>query len=104
MIPPFMKLNTTTVTTSQPPPHSISDARVRSVRGARLVNHSPATKAISAAGNSQEISVPIDSPPNIRVKPVEPPNIAPPIGPGPPSEFELPPGFPSPPNTRPRPL
>ncbi len=101
---PFMKLNTSAVTTSHPPQSSRA-ARVRSVRGARRVNQSPATRPSNAAGSSQEISVPIDSP-NILVIPVDPPNIGePPIGPNPCSDpAPEPPGLPSPPNTRPRPL
>ena len=53
---PFMKLNTTAVTTSQPP-HMISAARVGSVRGARRVmNDDPAAEQITAAGSSQAMS------------------------------------------------
>ncbi len=66
-----MKLKTRAWTTSQPP-QSSSDARVRSVRGARRVSQRPATSTISAAGSSHEIWPPKDSL-NIRVMPVEPP-------------------------------
>ena len=79
---PCMKLNTTPVTSSQPP-HRISPARARSVRGALRLNHSPATNAISAAGSSQETSVPKLSP-NSRPMPGSPPNDAFPPPPKPP--------------------
>ena len=46
---PSISENTSAVTTVQPP-QSSSAARTRSVRGARRVNHSPATSRISAAG------------------------------------------------------
>ena len=53
---PLAKLNTTAVTTSQPP-HMISAARVGSVRGARLVMHErPAPRQITAAGSSHAMS------------------------------------------------
>src|SRR5450759_2048184 len=51
------------------PPHRARAARVRPVRGLRRVSRNPATRATSAAGSSQEISLPI-SLPNSRVSPV----------------------------------
>ena len=60
---PFMKLNTTAVTASQPP-HRIRAARVGSVRGACRVITKPATTQITAAGSSHEISAPIPDPNN----------------------------------------
>ena len=58
---PFMKLNTTAVTASQPP-QRISAARVGSVRGARRVIANPATPHITAAGSSHATSAPIPDP------------------------------------------
>src|SRR5689334_6849780 len=93
-----MKEKTSAVTTIAPP-HRISAARIRSVRGKRRVNHSPATRPISAAGSNQEISPP-NAVPNIRPRPVVPPNPAlPPPKPPPP-----PPAPPAPPKIRDNPL
>ncbi len=91
-----MKLNTSAVTTIQPP-HRTSAARVTLVRGARRVNQSPATSPTSAAGSSQDTSEPKLAP-NIRPIPDAPPNpvLPPPARPPPP-----PPPWP---NNRPRPL
>ena len=50
---PLAKLNTTAVTTSQPP-HRISAARSGSVRGARRVSDADRrTRQTTAAGSSQ---------------------------------------------------
>src|SRR5690242_11948812 len=96
-----MNENTTPVTTSQPP-QRIAAARLRSLRGARHVAASTATSAISAAGRSQEISVPM-AVPNSRPMPVAPPNEA--FWPPPEEPPEEPPATPpEPPKIRPRPL
>ncbi len=67
---PWAKLNMSPVTTSQPP-HRSRAARVRSVRGARRVHHSPASPNNRAAGISQAIWPPI-SELNMRLQPVAP--------------------------------
>ncbi len=73
---PFMKLKTRPVTSSHPP-QSRKAARVRSVRCARLVIHSPTPSSSSAAGSSHATWPPI-SLSNILVQPVTPQPLPPP--------------------------
>lgn len=86
-----MKLNTSPVTSSQPP-HSSSPARVRSVRNRRRVATSPATSRISAAGSNQATWPPI-SELTIRPQPVAP---QPPVPPPPTLPVSSPVSRPSP--------
>ncbi len=80
---PAMKLKVRPVTSSHVP-QTTSPARVRSVRAARRVNHSPAPSRIRAAGTSHATWLPI-SEPNSRRMPVEP-QFPPPPAPPPPTE------------------
>ena len=93
---PWAKLNTAPVTRSHSP-HSISEARVRSVRTARRVNHRPAASSTRAAGISHEICPPM-SVRNSRSHPVGPQMLARPVPPNPPT---LPDSWPE---IRPKPL
>src|SRR3954453_18364041 len=86
---PAIRLNVSPVTSSQPP-QTTSPARSRSVRGARRVNHSPATSSTSAAG-SNHATWPPTSELNIPVRPVAPQ--PPPCPPGPPPPAAAPPGL-----------
>ena len=99
-----MNEKTSAVTISDPP-QSSSAARILSVRASLRVNQSPATSPISAAGISQEISVPNEEPnirsrcPAVPPKPPPPPPIPPPpAAPPPPHRCR------DPPKIRPRPL
>src|SRR5215472_6857806 len=97
---PCMKLNTTPVTSSQPP-QIAANARIRvtgepeppatpAVTGTRALRrdtHSSAPSEISAAGISQ-LTCPPNSDPNSRKIPVDPPKPAPPP-PKPATELEL---------------
>lgn len=65
-----MKLNTAAVISSELP-QARKAARAVSVRFARQVSQTPATRRTSAAGSSQEIWLPI-SELNIRPMPVSP--------------------------------
>src|SRR5580704_16306946 len=84
---PALRLNTSPVTTSQPP-HSMIAARVRSVRGARSRQASPATSTRSTAGSSHDACPPITSF-NKRRTPVVPLKFPPPPPP-PPTPLPLP--------------
>ena len=81
---PAIRLNTAAVTSSQPP-HTRAAARFLSVLGARMVPHSSAARAISAAGSSQLTWLPMSAAKSL-VSPAVPPVAATPWPPGPPTE------------------